>query len=103
MGQSGGRGGGTCGSLLLHFAVAWSSPHHPLPSAPFIPPTPGYHPTSLLLEAEGFLTHPQEEKGVLWARNGGQLCWGAQPVFTGQFSNTHGVLGGNQCWGRTWG
>lgn len=71
-----------CGSLLLHFAVAWSSPHHPPPPAPLIP-TPSYHPTSLLLEAEGFLTHPQEEKGVLWAHDGSQLCWGAQPVFTG--------------------
>ena len=95
--------GGVCGSLLLHFAVAWSSPHHPPPPDPLIPPTQGYHPTSLLLEAEGFLTHPQEEKGALWAHDGGQLFWGAQPVFTGQFSNMHEVLGSNQCWGRAWG
>ena len=97
------EGGGVCSSLLLHFAVAWNSPHHPPPPDPLIPPTQGYHPTSLLLEAEGSLTHPQEEKGVLWAHDGGQLFWGARPVFTGQFSNMHGVLGGNQCWGKSLG
>lgn len=37
-------------------------PHHPPPLPPFIP-TPSYHPTSLLLEAEGFLPPPSGGKG----------------------------------------
>lgn len=78
---------GSGGAVRLWLTAAPLRSGLELPSPPSAPapliPTPSYHPTSLLLEAEGFLPHPQEEKGVLWAHDGSQLCWGTQPVFTG--------------------